>query len=334
MLINDSQYLSVIDRLKTEIQKSQYHAALAVNSELIMLYFRIGQVINEHKLWGNKFIDNLSKDLKIAFPNSTGYSVRNLKYMAKFASLYPDEQIVQEVLAQIPWYQNIALMDKVKSIDASLWYAKQTSKNGWSRNVLVHQIESRLYERQALADKVSNFEKLLPSSQSELALQTMKDPYVFDFIPFKEDMVERDIEQALVKDVTKLLLELGTGFAFLGNQYHINVGGDDFYIDLLFYNLNLRCYVVIELKTGDFKPEYAGQLNFYLSAVDAQLKKSDDHATIGLLLCKSKNNLVAEYSLRDMSKPMGISEYKISSELPDDLKEQLPSIEDIQNRIS
>ena len=194
-------------------------------------------------------------------------------------------------------------------------------------------IESGLYERQAIAQKISNFESLLPAPQSELAVQTMKDPYVFDFIPFKEDMVERDIENALVKDVTALLLELGTGFAFLGNQYHLNVGGDDFYIDLLFYNLNLRCYVVIELKTGDFKPEYAGQLNFYLSAVDAQLKKDTDNPTIGLLLCKNKNNLVAEYSLKDMSKPMGISEYKISSVLPEELSQQLPSVEDIQKRI-
>ena len=214
-----------------------------------------------------------------------------------------------------------------------MWYAKESVKNGWSRNVLVHQIESGLYERQAIAQKISNFESLLPAPQSELAVQTMKDPYVFDFIPFKEDMVERDIENALVKDVTALLLELGTGFAFLGNQYHLNVGGDDFYIDLLFYNLNLRCYVVIELKTGDFKPEYAGQLNFYLSAVDAQLKKDTDNPTIGLLLCKNKNNLVAEYSLKDMSKPMGISEYKISSVLPEELSQQLPSVEDIQKRI-
>ena len=333
MLINDNQYLSVIESIKTEISKAQYNAVLQVNKELTLLYYHIGRIINEHKSWGNKFIDNLARDIKIAYPNSTGYSVRNLKYMAKFASEYPDEQIVQEVLAQITWYHNIALMDKVKGQEASLWYAKETAKNGWSRNVLVHQIESGLYERQAIAQKISNFESLLPAPQSELAVQTMKDPYVFDFIPFKEDMVERDIENALVKDVTALLLELGTGFAFLGNQYHLNVGGDDFYIDLLFYNLNLRSYVVIELKTGDFKPEYAGQLNFYLSAVDAQLKKETDNPTIGLLLCKNKNNLVAEYSLKDMSKPMGISEYKISSVLPEEFSEQLPSVEDIQKRI-
>lgn len=333
MLINDNQYLSVIESIKTEISKAQYAAALQVNKELTLLYYHIGRIINEHKSWGNKFIDNLARDIKIAYPNSTGYSVRNLKYMAKFAAEYPDEEFVQRAVAQIPWGHNIVLLDKFSDFAVRKWYIEKTQENGWSRNVLVHQIESGLYERQAIAQKISNFESLLPAPQSELAVQTMKDPYVFDFIPFKEDMVERDIENALVKDVTALLLELGTGFAFLGNQYHLNVGGDDFYIDLLFYNLNLRCYVVIELKTGDFKPEYAGQLNFYLSAVDAQLKKDTDNPTIGLLLCKNKNNLVAEYSLKDMSKPMGISEYKISSVLPEELSQQLPSVEDIQKRI-
>lgn len=297
------------------------------------MYYQIGCVINEHKSWGNKFIDNLAADIRISFPNATGYSVRNLKYMAKFAATYPDIQFVQTVSAQIPWSHNVALLDKVKDLDIRKWYMEKTIENGWSHSVLIHQIESGLYERQAIADKVSNFERRLPAPQSELAMQTMKDPYVFDFIPFKEDMVERDIEKALVKDVTKLLLELGTGFAFLGNQYHINVGGDDFYIDLLFYNLNLRCYVVIELKTGDFKPEYAGQINFYLSAVDGILKREDDNPSIGLLLCKSKNNLVAEYSLKDMSKPIGVSEYKITRNLPEALEKQLPSVEDIQKRM-
>ena len=333
MLINDNQYLSVIESIKTEISKAQYNAALQVNKELTLLYYHIGRIINEHKSWGNKFIDNLARDIKIAYPNSTGYSVRNLKYMAKFAAEYPDEEFVQTVSAQIPWSHNVAIVEKIKKVEQREWYIKKTLENGWSYSVLVHQIESGLYERQAIAQKISNFESLLPAPQSELAVQTMKDPYVFDFIPFKEDMVERDIENALVKEVTALLLELGTGFAFLGNQYHLNVGGDDFYIDLLFYNLNLRCYVVIELKTGDFKPEYVGQLNFYLSAVDAQLKKDTDNPTIGLLLCKNKNNLVAEYSLKDMSKPMGISEYKISSVLPEELSQQLPSVEDIQKRI-
>ena len=334
MLMNNNEYLDLVQNIKQEIQHAQYKAALSVNKELIGLYYNIGQLINEHKTWGSKFIENLAADIKLSFPDAKGYSVRNLKYMAKFALRFPDIEIVQAALAQITWYHHIALMDKVKTADEHIWYAEQVSKNGWSRNVLVHQIESGLYARQVIANKISNFENRLASPQSELAVQTMKDPYIFDFIPFKEDMVERDIENALVKDVTKLLLELGTGFAFLGNQYHLNVGGDDFYIDLLFYNLNLRCYVVIELKTGEFKPEYAGQLNFYLSAVDGILKKDGDNPSIGLLLCKSKNDLVAEYALKDMSKPMGVSEYKVTSNLPEDLSKQLPSIEDIQKRIS
>ena len=334
MLINDNQYLSIVKDIKVAINESQFKAAVSVNRELVMLYYNIGLIINEHKTWGNKFIENLAKDIKLAVPNSTGYSVRNLKYMSKFAAEYPDREFVQQVVAQIPWGHNIALLDKIVNITERKWYIEKTRENGWSRNVLIHQIESGLYERQAIAEKISNFESRLPAPQSELAVQTMKDPYIFDFIPFKEDMVERDIENALVKEITFLLLELGTGFAFLGNQYHLNVGGDDFYIDLLFYNLNLRSYVVVELKTGDFKPEYVGQLNFYLSAVDGILKKDNDNPSIGLLLCKNKNNLVAEYALKDMSKPIGISEYKITNNLPEELEKQLPSVEDIQSRIT
>ena len=333
MLMNSNEYLATIEQVKQEIKAAQYKAAVHVNTELIMLYHSIGCVINAHKSWGNKFIENLAQDIKLEFPQTTGYSVRNLKYMAKFAATYPDSEFVQQVVAQIPWGHNVVLLDKVSDAGERNWYIEACRKNGWSRNVLVHQIESGLYQRQVLAEKISNFENRLPSPQSELAVQTMKDPYIFDFIPFKEDMVERDIERALVQDVTRLLLELGTGFAFLGNQYHLNVGGDDFYIDLLFYNLNLRCYVVIELKTGEFRPEYAGQLNFYLSAVDGILKKEEDNPSIGLLLCKSKNDLVAEYSLKDMSKPIGVSEYKITSTLPEELEQQLPSVEDLQKRI-
>lgn len=333
MLTNDNEYLKIVETIKSEIKGAQYRAVLNVNCELIMLYYNIGRIINEHKSWGNKFIDNLARDIRISLPNVKGYSVRNLKYMAKFALTYSDKEFVQTVSAQIPWSHNVAILDKVKESEQREWYIKKTAENGWSHSVLVHQIESKLYERQAAATKISNFESRLSQEQSELALQTMKDPYIFDFIPFNEEMVERDIERELVKEMTKLLLELGTGFAFLGNQYHLNVGGDDFYIDLLFYNLNLRCYVVIELKTGEFKPEYAGQLNFYLSAVDGILKSNEDNPSIGLLLCKSKNDLVAEYALKDISKPIGVSEYRITNELPESLSKQLPSIDDIRKRI-
>ena len=321
--MNSNEYITVVDNIKKEIRSAQYRTAVQANTELLRLYYSIGNEINVHKVWGNKFIENLSMDIRADYPTNKGFSVRNLKYMAKFAATYSEQEFVQQAVAQIPWGHNIVLLDKITDSEQRRWYAEACQKNGWSRNVLIHQIESGLYERQVLNSKVSNFKQRLPSPQSELATQTMKDPYVFDFIPFREDMLERDIEQALVRDVTKLLLELGTGFAFLGNQYHLNVGGDDFYIDLLFYNLNLRCYVVVELKTGEFKPEYAGQLNFYLSAVDGILKKDVDNPSIGLLLCKSKNNLVAEYSLKDISKPIGVSEYKVTSNLTGELEKQL-----------
>ncbi len=333
MLMNNDEYFDVLNAIKGTIRQAQYQVSVSANRELVLMYHHIGQIINAHKKWGNRFIENLSSDIRLAYPNMKGFSVRNLKYMAKFAAVYPDTEIVQTLSAQISWSHNVAILDKLTDVKQRIWYIEQSIENGWSKNVLVHQIESGLYQRQATAPKISNFAKRLPSPHGELAQQMMKDPYVFDFIPLKPDIVERDIEQGLLKNVTAMLLEFGKGFAFLGNQYHINVGGDDFYIDLLFYNLNLRCYVVIELKTGAFQPEYAGKLNFYLSAVDAQLKKTDDNPTIGLLLCKDKNNLVAEYTLRDMSKPIGVSEYRISDPLPEGLRDTLPSLEDIRNRI-
>jgi len=333
ILMNSDEYLSLVENVKGAIKKAQYRASISVNVELLRLYHAIGTEINAHKSWGSKFIDSLAKDLKAAFPDATGYSVRNLHYMSEFAAFFSESEFVQAPLAQITWYHHITLMDKTKNKEEYLWYASEASQNGWSRNVMVHQIESQLYKRQMLVEKVSNFENRLPSPQSELAIQTMKDPYIFDFVPFSKSMAERDIENALVKNITQLLLELGKGFAFMGHQYHLNVGGDDFYIDLLFYNLNLRCYVVIELKTGDFKPEYAGQLNFYLSAVDAILKKDEDNPSIGLLLCKNKNNLVAEYSLKDIAKPIGVSEYKITRELPEELEQQLPSVDELMKRM-
>ena len=331
--MNQTDYLATIQEIKAEIKKAQYQATVKVNNELLLLYYHIGQAINRHKVWGNKFIENLSRDLRLEYPDAKGYSVRNLKYMAKFAETYPDKEFVQQVVAQIPWGHNVVIMDKVPTEEERAWYLGECAKNGWSRNVLVHQIESNLYARQATAGKISNFENRLPAPQSEMATQMMKDPYIFDFIPFKADMLERDIENAMVAEVTKLLLELGAGFAFLGNQYHLNVGGEDFYLDLLFYNLKLRCYVVIELKTGDFKPEYAGKLNFYLTAVDNILKTEQDAPTIGLLLCKSKNDLIAEYALQDINKPIGVSEYRITDEIPEKFRQQLPSIEDIKSRI-
>jgi len=333
MLMNNSEYLKVVNDIRLKIKSAQHKAVLSANSELITLYWNIGTTINEHSVWGSKFIDNLARDIKLDFPDATGFSVRNLKYMAKFAMLFPELKIVQASLAQITWYHNIALMDKVKNVSAFLWYSVQTVKNGWSRNVLVHQIEYGLYERQAVKAKTTNYGKRLPKPQSELAEQTLKDPYIFDFIEHKKKLTERLIEDGLVKNITKLLLELGTGFAFIGNQYHIEVEKEDFYIDLLFYNLKLRCYVVIELKSGDFKPEYAGKLNFYISAIDGLLKTPQDNSTIGILLCKNKKGMIAEYALSDIEKPIGVSEYRLLNTLPKKYKNVLPSVEDIEQRI-
>ncbi len=307
-----------------KIRIAQYKAVIHANSQLIELYWQVGHILNAHTSYGNSFVQRLAAEIAHDFPGLKGFSQRNLHYMKKFATEITDLEILQTVSAKLTWSHNIALMERVKDENKRLWYAYKALENGWSKNVLIHQIEGQLYERQEQVSKISNFSLRLPHPQSELAQDTMKDPYLFDFVAMREDMQERAIESALVKDVTKTMLELGKGFAFVGNQYHLNVGGDDFYIDLLFYNMNLRCYFIIELKTGEFKPEYAGQLNFYLSAVDSQLKHEWDNPSIGLILCKNKNNVVAEYSLRDMSKPMGVSEYRLTRELPEDLKNQLP----------
>jgi len=334
MLMNNSEYFEILDSIKTQIRKAQYQAAVSSNFELITLYWNTGHYINEHKSWGNKFIENLSRDIKIEFPEITGFSVRNMKYMAKFSTTYPDIEFVQRALHKLPWRHNIAIMDKVKDSMQREWYIISTIENGWTRDTLVHQIESNLYQRQIASDKTVNYDRLLPEPQGELARQTIKDPYIFDFITVKGKIIEREVERELVRNISKLLLELGKGFAYVGNQYHLEVEGEDFYIDLLFYHLELRCYVVIELKTGDFRPEFAGKLNFYLSAVDDILKKEYDNPSIGILLCKNKRGMIAEYALKDMTKPIGVTEYHLLDTLPQEYEKLLPSIEDIQSRIT
>jgi predicted nuclease of restriction endonuclease-like (RecB) superfamily len=260
-----------------------------------------------------------------------GFSPRNLKYMRAFAQAWPDEAIVQEALAQLPWYHHLALLDKLPDSETRRWYAAKAIEHNWSRNILVMQIETRLLERSGQA--VSNFPMTLPKPQSDLARESLKDPYRFDFLGLTDEAQEREIEAALVKHVTEFLLELGAGFAFVGRQVLLDVGGDEFFIDLLFYHLKLRCYVVIELKGGKFKPEHLGQLGFYMTAVDRQIKHEQDNPTIGLLLCKSKNKVVAEYALGDKSQPMGIAEYKMLESLPAELQTSLPSIEQIEREL-
>jgi len=273
-------------------------------------------------------IERLAQDLKREFPEMKGFSPRNLKYMRAFAEAYSDEPFVQQAAAQIPWFHHCVLLDKVKDLQERLWYIQQTIEHGWSRNVLVHQIESGLYERQGKA--ITNFERTLPAPQSDLARSLIKDPYVFDFLTLGPQAQERDLERSLLEHLRDFLLELGRGFAFVGSQYRLEVDGDEFFIDLLFYQLRLRCYVVIELKIGEFKPEYAGKMNFYLSAVDDLLRHPEDRPSIGLILCNTQNRLVAEYALRDLSKPMGVATYRVTEALPDELRKSLPSLEELE----
>lgn len=327
-------YAAWLTELKIRIHTAQQRATLAVNRELVLLYWQIGRDILARQAeqgWGAKVIERLAEDLRLAFPEMKGFSPRNLKYMRAFAQAWPDEAIVQEALAQLPWYHHLALLDKLPDSETRRWYAAKAIEHNWSRNILVMQIETRLLERSGQA--VSNFRMTLPKPQSDLARESLKDPYRFDFLGLTDEAQEREIEAALVKHVTEFLLELGAGFAFVGRQVLLDVGGDEFFIDLLFYHLKLRCYVVIELKGGKFKPEHLGQLGFYMTAVDRQIKHEQDNPTIGLLLCKSKNKVVAEYALGDKSQPMGIAEYKMLESLPAELQTSLPSIEQIEREL-
>ncbi len=327
-------YADWLADLKGRIHTAQQRATLAVNRELVLLYWHIGRDILDRQAvqgWGAKVIERLAHDLRSAFPEMQGFSPRNLKYMRAFARAWPDMAFVQEVLAQLPWYHQLALLDKLRSPESRRWYAIQAIEHNWSRNILVMQIETRLQERSGQA--VTNFSANLPKPHSDLARESLKDPYRLDFLGLSNESREREIETALVRHVTEFLLELGAGFAFVGRQVLLNVGGDEFFIDLLFYHLKLRCYVVIELKGGKFKPEHLGQLGFYLAAVDAQVKHPQDAPTIGLLLCKSKNKVVAEYALRNSTQPIGVAEYQLIASLPPELQTNLPSIEQIEREL-
>ncbi|HEB55240.1 MAG TPA: DUF1016 domain-containing protein [Gammaproteobacteria bacterium] len=328
-------YTDWLIELKGRIHSARQRATLAVNRELVLLYWQIGRDILARQAeagWGAKVIERLAQDLRTAFPEMKGFSPRNLKYMRAFAEAWPDAQFVQEVLAQLPWYHQLALLDKLPDPETRRWYAAKAIEHNWSRNILVMQIETRLLERSGTA--VTNFSASLPRPLSDLARESLKDPYRFDFLGLSDEAQEREVENALVKHVTEFLLELGAGFAFVGRQQLLEVGGDEFFIDLLFYHLKLRCYVVIELKSGKFSPEHLGQLGFYLTAVDTQIKHPQDGPTIGLLLCKSKNRIVAEYALRDNAQPIGVAEYLLVESLPRELQTSLPSIEQIERELS
>lgn len=327
-------YTEWLRELKTRIQSAQQRAALAVNGELLRLYWQIGRDILERQAqagWGAKVVDRLAYDLKMAFPELKGFSPRNLKYMRRLAEAWPDPEFVQQLLHKVPWFHLCTLLDKLKDPVERDFYLRASIQHGWSRSVLVMQIETEAHKR--LGQALTNFERQLPKPQSDLARESLKDPYRFDFLSLGAEANEREIEAELVKHITRFLLELGSGFAFVGRQVHLEVGGEDFYIDLLFYHLKLHAYVVIELKAGDFKPEHTGKLSFYLSAVDAQMKAPEDAPTIGLLLCKGKNRVVAEYALRDIHKPMGVAEYQLVEALPKDLEASLPSVERIEREL-
>ena len=328
--IFSADYAKVVSEVISGVRNAQQRALLSVNRELVLLYWNVGNIILERAEWGNKFIENLSADIRKEFPELTGFSPRNLKNMRRFAEAYPSKQIVQQLVAQIPWGHILHLMERVSDTNVQMWYMQKCIENGWSRSVLDHQIATDLYKRQGNALEVSNFERVLPQKNVSALF---KDPYVFDFLSFSNEVTELEVEDALVSHVTKLLLEFGRGFAFVGRQVHLEVGGEDFYIDLLFYHLKLHCYVVIELKTGKFKPEYAGKMNFYLSAVDDLIKSDSDAPSIGLILCRDKQKFVAEYALRDLKKPIGVSEYAFSQELPEMLRKVLPDTDEIEGRM-
>lgn len=343
-------YSTLLKDLKQRIRKARVKAILAANRELIQLYWDIGKTIvtrQKKEGWGRSVVERLSKDIRREFPDIKGFSASNLWRMRTFYLewAYSRENLAQparelggnklpQVAAEIPWHHNVVLFEKIKNPSERLWYAQQTIEHGWSRAILVMQIESELYQRQGKA--ITNFEKTLPPAQSDLAQQTIKDPYVFDFLTMSNKAHERELETNLVEHVRKFLLELGEGFAFVGQQYPLEVGGEDFYVDLLFYHLKLRCYVVIELKAQPFKPEHAGKMNFYLSAVDDLLRHGDDQPSIGLILCKDKNKIVAEYAIRDIRKPIGVSQWKtkIVESLPKQLRGKLPSVKTLEEELS
>lgn len=353
-------YALWLKELKAKIRITQLRAALAASRELILFYWELGGDISRKLAetdWGAKVIDQLAKDLSSEFPDTQGFSRRNLYYTKKFYevfSSFSDQElivpqsgaqleseivprsgaqtvpsIVQQIGGQLPWSHIKILLDKVSDCQQARFYIQQTIENGWSRDVLALQIKSNLFARQGTA--ISNFKATLPSPQSDLAQQTIKDPYTFDFLSMTHPYNERDIENQLIEHITKFLLELGKGFAFVGRQYHLEVGESDYYLDLLFYHIRLKCYVVIELKNTKFIPEYSGKLNFYLSAVDSLLKSDGDNPTIGILLCRDKNKIETKFALRDINKPMGVSEFTLTEVLPDELKGSLPTVEEIED---
>ena len=330
----EKDFKEIIAKIKTQIIVTQTEIMKQANKQLLDLYFDLGKIISEKSNWGNKFVDNLSTELRLNFPNIRGFSVRNLKNMKKFYEEYKDNKIMQMMSAQIPWSHNIIIIDKIKDKQSRKWYIEQTIKNSWSYDILSFQIKNAIYKRQTKSNKLNNFDRTLNEIQSDLAIEMQKDPYIFDIATLRRNYIEKELEQALLERIKNVLIELGNGFSFVGSQYKITVGNKDYFIDLLFYHLNLRCFVVVELKINEFKPEHAGKLNFYLSAIDDVLRKKQDNPTIGLILCQDKDKFTVKYSLNGVNKPIGVSSYKITKFLPKNIIDKLPSEEDINFHIS
>jgi predicted nuclease of restriction endonuclease-like (RecB) superfamily len=330
-----SDYKAFLKEIKSRIASSQIKATIAVNEELLRLYWDLAQMIlvkQEASSGGDGLLAQIGTDLKSEFSDMKGFSLTNLKYMKQWYIFWTTQtsisQQVVDQLFKIPWGHHIAIITKIKNSEEAIFYLQKTVENSYSRSVLIHQIENKLYGREGKA--ITNFNMTLPAPNSDLAHQTLKDPYIFDFLNMRVDYDERELESSLVAHVTKFLLELGAGFSYIGRQYKLDVADEEFYIDLLFYHVRLHCYVVVELKTGKFKPEYAGKLSFYVSAVDGILRSEYDNPTIGILICKSKNDTVVEYALRDINKPIGVSEYVLMNSLPNEFKSSLPTIEEIE----
>jgi predicted nuclease of restriction endonuclease-like (RecB) superfamily len=333
--LSNFRYDDFLQDLKERIRNSQVRAALSVNRELVLLYWQIGCEIlhrQQQQGWGAKVIEKLAKDLKREFPEISGFSRSNLLYMRAFAEAYPNEQIVQQAVGQIPWGHNVRILDGIKDSQERLWYVRQTIENGWSRNVLIHQMESDLYRR--LGEATTNFDRVLPPSQSDLAQQMLKDPYNFSFLSLSKEVQERELERSLVDHIRDFLLELGVGFAFVGSQYPIEVSGKEYKLDLLFYHVRLHCYVVLDLKMGDFEPEFSGKMGFYVTAVDNLLKADIDQPTIGIILCKTKDKTTVEYALQPVQAPIGVATYRLRDALPESLHGSLPTIAELETQLN
>lgn len=327
----EKDFKDIVLNIKNEIKTSQTKTMIEVNKNLITLYFRLGKIISENSKYGKSFIKNVSTELKLEFPNMKGFSERNLNYMKLFYEEYRDDENLQQLVANLPWGHNLLLMEKFKDKKIRKLYAQATIENGWSRNVLSFQIDGQYHLR--VGNSANNFKNTLPNPNSDLVNNVIKDPYIFDFITLKDGYKERELETAMINKIRDVLLELGNGFSFVGNQYKLTVGNDDYYIDLLFYHLKLRCYIVVELKANSFKPEYAGKMNFYLNAVNDMLKSEFDNPSIGLILCQEKDKLTAQYSLKGIEQPIGVSSYEIAKFLPEDILRELPTEEDINLHI-